>query len=436
MGLSFGGAGGGGVPGTPGLPGSHGTSGDGGTPGAPGGNSIRDIINNITNSTNTIPAPPLYAVQFNNPLETFDGDAGFTFNPTSLLATLTRAVDGDYEGLRIVNSTAADAGTNERALITFGFGSDTDVAQIAIGKVASYQTDSAKDSRMQFSVDKNGTLLEVLRIGEVGLSILSGADPNNGIDLETNMAIGSGYSGTSAAPSNGLIVQGQVGIGTSGTPGILGELTVGDGVGQAAIYIRGKNSHGAPAQLYFNDESDEDICSIAWISVANTGTIPFGVNMEFNFDTGINGFFLFRNEGNSSGTSMANEPHGIVISNYSVGGGLITTSWNITSGTAFSAIRYNAFYAPTFIGVAGGAAESATSAATLYIDNAPIAGADFTITNAYAFWVDAGLARFDGNGTYVFELPADATDPTGGGGAAAGRIPVTIGGATKYLAYY
>jgi hypothetical protein len=54
----------------------------------------------------------------------------------------------------------------------------------------------------------------------------------------------------------------------------------------------------------------------------------------------------------------------------------------------------------------------------------------------YAIWVDAGLSRFDGDGSDVFELPADATDPTSGGGAAAGRIPVKIGGVTKYLAYY
>jgi hypothetical protein len=54
----------------------------------------------------------------------------------------------------------------------------------------------------------------------------------------------------------------------------------------------------------------------------------------------------------------------------------------------------------------------------------------------YSIWVDAGLSRFDGDGTNVFELPADATDPTSGGGAATGRIPVKIGGSTVYLAYY
>jgi hypothetical protein len=54
----------------------------------------------------------------------------------------------------------------------------------------------------------------------------------------------------------------------------------------------------------------------------------------------------------------------------------------------------------------------------------------------YGIFVDASLSRFDGDGTHVFELPADATDPTGGGGAAAGRFPVLVGGSTQYVAYY
>ena len=41
-----------------------------------------------------------------------------------------------------------------------------------------------------------------------------------------------------------------------------------------------------------------------------------------------------------------------------------------------------------------------------------------------------------GSMTHMFQFPADATDPTSGGGAATGRIPVSIGGATRYLAYY
>ena len=89
--------------------------------------------------------------------------------------------------------------------------------------------------------------------------------------------------------------------------------------------------------------------------------------------------------------------------------------------------------APTYAFVG---ASTITNAATFYIDNAPVAGTNATITNRYAMWIDAGKCRFDGDGTHVFELPADATDPTGGGGAATGRIPVLIGGSLRYLAYY
>ena len=81
-------------------------------------------------------------------------------------------------------------------------------------------------------------------------------------------------------------------------------------------------------------------------------------------------------------------------------------------------------------------ASTVTNAATVYIDREPQAGANATITNPYSLWVDGGCARFDGDGTHVWELPADATDPTGGGGAATGRIPVKIGGATVYIPYY
>lgn len=84
--------------------------------------------------------------------------------------------------------------------------------------------------------------------------------------------------------------------------------------------------------------------------------------------------------------------------------------------------------APTYAFVG---ASTITNAATLYIDNAPVAGTNATITNRYALWVDAGLARFDGDGTNIFEIDADATAP----GAAAGRIPFldTSSGSTRYI---
>lgn len=97
--------------------------------------------------------------------------------------------------------------------------------------------------------------------------------------------------------------------------------------------------------------------------------------------------------------------------------------------------RFNQFLAST---ITAATAQTVTTAATVYIDGATVsAGAGpAAITNNYSLFVDGGLVRFDGDGTDVFELPADATDPTGGGGAAAGRIPIKVGGSTRYLAYY
>jgi hypothetical protein len=86
--------------------------------------------------------------------------------------------------------------------------------------------------------------------------------------------------------------------------------------------------------------------------------------------------------------------------------------------------------APTYSAASAG---NITSAATIYIDNAPAAGANMTIAASYAIFVDAGMCRFDGNGTHVFELPADATGNTT---AATGRIPIRVGGSTKYLRYF
>src|SRR5207244_3453232 len=100
-----------------------------------------------------------------------------------------------------------------------------------------------------------------------------------------------------------------------------------------------------------------------------------------------------------------------------------------TNVTNVSGVNSTAFAAPTYLG--GGVAKTVSFAATVAIYGAPVGGASLTITNAYALWVQA-LSRFDGNGTHVFELPADATVA----GAQTGRIPIKVGGATVYLHYF
>jgi hypothetical protein len=87
--------------------------------------------------------------------------------------------------------------------------------------------------------------------------------------------------------------------------------------------------------------------------------------------------------------------------------------------------------APTY---AFAGASTLTNPSTLYIDNAPVLGANATFTNGpYALFVDAGLARFDGNGSHYFELP---TADTTAAGAYKGRLPIIVNGVTQYLHYY
>jgi hypothetical protein len=67
---------------------------------------------------------------------------------------------------------------------------------------------------------------------------------------------------------------------------------------------------------------------------------------------------------------------------------------------------------------------------------AAVSGLKVDVDNAGA----GGVVGIDlssmSTGEANFKFVADATDPTGGGGAATGRIAIDIGGSVKYLAYY
>ena len=90
---------------------------------------------------------------------------------------------------------------------------------------------------------------------------------------------------------------------------------------------------------------------------------------------------------------------------------------------ALTTQRFVRIAAPT---IAFAGASTVTTAVTLDIAGAPVAGTNATITNAYALRVAGGAARFDGS------LSLDATDASGTPGAAtinklAGKVAVAIG---------
>ena len=163
----------------------------------------------------------------------------------------------------------------------------------------------------------------------------------------------------------------------------------------------------------------------------NGGDVDFGVKSQNNanalvVDAALDKVGILRAVQNDNTISVGGATRVVTATQDGQHLGVATSLTEAASGT-HSRLSGTHFDALALTGGAG----ATTDAATVSIGGAP-SGA----TNNYAFLVDAGLSRFDGDGTDVFELPADATDPTSGGGAATGRIPVKIGGSTVYLPYY
>ena len=122
---------------------------------------------------------------------------------------------------------------------------------------------------------------------------------------------------------------------------------------------------------------------------------------------------------NNSGTSTANDISGL----YLYAGFSAPNTIDVDHA-------HQVRIAPPTMAVSGGGAVDRLT--TLWIEGIPTSGA----TSNYGLWVDASLTRLDGDGTHILEVPSDNTDPTSGGGAATGRIPISIGGATRYIPYY
>ena len=89
----------------------------------------------------------------------------------------------------------------------------------------------------------------------------------------------------------------------------------------------------------------------------------------------------------------------------------LTDNSTSSSGTAalFSSVR---FEGPTL--AASNSSVTTTAAATLYIDNAPSAGTNQTLSNAYALFVDAGNTRLDGDLVVGGDLTISGDDITMG----------------------
>ncbi|MBI3305235.1 hypothetical protein HYZ80_02865, partial [Candidatus Parcubacteria bacterium] len=108
-----------------------------------------------------------------------------------------------------------------------------------------------------------------------------------------------------------------------------------------------------------------------------------------------------------------------------------TNTSTAASGTAASAV-FSSYGQPTL--AATNTSVTTTDAATVYIANAPTAGTNQTLTNAWALWVDAGNVRFDGTANNLGTITTGTWNGTiitgtyGGTGVNNGSNTITLGG--------
>lgn len=343
-----------------------------------------------------------------NDAEKCAGDEGFTFNKTTNLVNINEATDGDSILLRLDNDQAnASSSTNETAQIRFGFGSDTDVARIYAGKISDFTTGLNSDALLSFYVDGSGTSTEAFR--------LTGATSTGAGGVSAHAPEGLGIGGTMTLSSD--VDNTQLLILNSTT------------TEQALLTLEGGESHDVPAIIQFRSDN-ATIASISWtqattgfprpnskIAILSIGHNSAGVNsdapLRIDFD-----------DVNRTGLTLENT---FVLFNANA------AAHSLASGTTLSDYRWVLLEAPTINGVAGGATETITNAATVYITGA-MSGSDITITNPYAFWLDAGDFRSDAHhidGGSSPTLSACGTTPSVSGGDHGGKITIGTGVTTS-----
>lgn len=202
--------------------------------------------------------------------------------------------------------------------------------------------------------------------------------------------------------------------------------------------------------LVFQSLNASDSTSRNWIIATNNAA--FG-EMTFYPSTTAGGLTRANpvlRLGNAGGVGIGASPSafpGLVISNTAMSGvtsesSVLNTTGALialASGASITNWRHNLFSVPSFSGVAGAPTETITNAATVYIAGAPAALSNAAITNAWAFWIDAGSARFDGSIDLGGGAVGSATQVMHGGAAPAwgavvlttdvsGVLPIANGG--------
>ncbi len=248
------------------------------------------------------------------------------------------------------------------------------------------------DATSLFFETNNADRIELQSDGDVAV------DTNTLFVDATNNRVGIGNGAPSAALDITGRIRGSEILELSNTNNTFASPAVG-GSGSAYVYTTGGGGSGlfateghlmlqsrntAARNIYF---SNYDAVSAGQkVRMVVTGTGRLGVG-DFNGSSPTSDFQL--SVGDSSQSAWGTS--GIQLK---VAAGTYTDSSTAVSGTATNAV-FNSFSTPTL--AASNTGVTTTNAATLYVQGAPAAGTNQTITNPYALWIDDGTSRFDGS---------------------------------------
>ncbi len=135
-------------------------------------------------------------------------------------------------------------------------------------------SDPFNGNKLQFSAAGADRLMSFTQTGNVGIGTGLG-NPQNRLDVEGGAVIGATYSGTNTAPTNGLLVEGNVGINTTAP---INRLQV-SGLSQSAIYATadGARFHDGSFGVNLGGSSTG---SYGWIQGTNNGVGPSLIRIQ------------------------------------------------------------------------------------------------------------------------------------------------------------
>ena len=378
------------------------------------------------------PGPPIDSVQFNNPLGTFDGDVALTWNDANDILTIDPA-----DTTSVTAEETSFLSTNQS--ITLSSGQSITNMRLnqfiapTINGVAGGSAETVTNASTVYidgpPAGSNITLTNPYSLwvdtGNVSLGTANGTAQIRTIDQTSSntkgrsiqFTLASGLGTGAGGDFNAIAGTGGATNGHGGVVQIFAGTSNGTGDGGiVTIYGGSANDTGASGGVTIyggnSDAGTGGTVAITAGDVSNAGvTLGEGGEVTITAADGSNngggGSVLITSGAKGTNRSSGSLGQGVIsftpgsMSNYFTDftGGqfvFVANTGTLSSGTTITNHRQLYVAAPTLNGVAGGATETVTNSATVYIDAAPT-GSNITFTNGpYAIWVDAGLTRLDG----------------------------------------